>query len=202
MTAPGTFETCLPALTCQFIKLMRTMRLGAQVVKINADLLHFQPAPSASESSIGGVDLIGAKVAAQASVRNAIMSKDLFIAVLPFPVCQRCVFPTWRLLNQHCYRALVSACLRGQGKWLRPTEQIVSWPPAQRNLFTRSRPQSGMLTGEICDSPAPGTARRKKERKHSATPSGPCGWAAPARGHRCQCSDRLLVRAAASRFQP
>jgi hypothetical protein len=149
MTAPGTFETCLLALTCQFIKLMRTMRLGAQVVKINADLLHFQPAPSASESSIGGVDLIGAKVAAQASVRNAIMSKDLFIAVLPFPVCQRCVFPTWRLLNQHCYRALVSACLRGQGKWLRPTEQIVSWPPAQRNLFTRSRPQSGMLTGEI-----------------------------------------------------
>ena len=149
MTAPGTFETCLPALTCQFIKLMRTMRLGAQVVKINADLLHFQPAPSASESSIGGVDLIGAKVAAQASVRNAIMSKDLFIAVLPFPVCQRCVFPTWRLLNQHCYRALVSACLRGQGKWLRPTEQIVSWPPGQRNLFTRSRPQSGMLTGEI-----------------------------------------------------
>jgi hypothetical protein len=66
------------------------MRLGAQVVRITADLLHFQPAPSASESSIGGVDLIGAKVAAQASIRNAIMSKDRFIAVPLFAVCQRC----------------------------------------------------------------------------------------------------------------
>jgi hypothetical protein len=63
------------------------MRLGAQVVRINADLLHFQPPPSASESSIGGVDLIGVRVAAQASVRNATMSKDRFIAVLLFPVC-------------------------------------------------------------------------------------------------------------------
>ena len=63
------------------------MPLGAQVVKINADLLHFQPAPSASESSIGGVDLIGVKAAAQASVRNATMSNDRFIAVLLFPVC-------------------------------------------------------------------------------------------------------------------
>jgi hypothetical protein len=51
---------------------------------MNADLLHFQSAPS---SSIGGVDLIGAKVAAQASVRNAIMSKGRFIAVLLFLVC-------------------------------------------------------------------------------------------------------------------
>jgi hypothetical protein len=57
------------------------------MVRINADLLHFQSAPSAPESSIGGVDLIGAKVAAQASVINAIMSKGRFIAVLLFPVC-------------------------------------------------------------------------------------------------------------------
>ena len=75
------------ALRCQFTDVRRTSRLGAQVVRTNADLLHFQPAPSASESSIGGVDLIGAKVAAQASVRNAIMSKGRFIAVLLFPVC-------------------------------------------------------------------------------------------------------------------
>jgi hypothetical protein len=61
------------------------MRLGAQVVRINADLLHFQSAPSASESSVA--DLIGVKAAAQASVRNATMSKDRFIAVLLFPVC-------------------------------------------------------------------------------------------------------------------
>ena len=63
------------------------MPLGAQVVRINADLLHFQPDPSASESSVGGVDLIGTKAAAEASVRNATMSKDRFIAVLLFPVC-------------------------------------------------------------------------------------------------------------------
>jgi hypothetical protein len=57
------------------------------VVRINADLLHFQSDPAASESNIGGADLIGAKVAAQASARNAIMSKGRFIAVLPFPLC-------------------------------------------------------------------------------------------------------------------
>jgi hypothetical protein len=89
------------------------MRLGAQVVKINADLLHFQPAPSASESSIGGVDLIGAKVAAQASVRNAITNKDRFIAVL---------LVRWCLIEHDCYQALVSVCLHGQEKWLRPME--------------------------------------------------------------------------------
>ena len=122
------------------------MRLGAQVVRINADLLHFQSAPSASESRIGGVDLIGAKVAAQASVRNATMSKGRFIAVLLFSVCaDAALFRTRRLILEHCYQALVSACLRGQGKWLRPMGQIVSWPPGRRNLFTRSRPQSGML---------------------------------------------------------
>jgi hypothetical protein len=51
------------------------------VIRINADLLHFQ---SASESGIGGVDLIGAKVAAQANVRNATVSKGRFISVLLF----------------------------------------------------------------------------------------------------------------------
>jgi transposase len=54
----------------------------AAAVRTNADLLHFQSAPSEPESSIGGVDLIGA--AAQASIRNAIMSKGRFIAVLLF----------------------------------------------------------------------------------------------------------------------
>jgi hypothetical protein len=60
--------------------------LGAQLVRINADLLHFHSTPSTSESSIGGVDLIGAKVAAQASAKNATMSKDRFIAVSLFSV--------------------------------------------------------------------------------------------------------------------
>ena len=53
---------------------------------MNTDLLHFQSPPSEPESSIGGVDLMGAKVAAQASIRNAIMSKGRFIAVLLFAV--------------------------------------------------------------------------------------------------------------------
>jgi hypothetical protein len=65
------------------IDVKRTSRLGAQVVRINADLLHFQSVPSASESSIGVVDLIGAKVAAQASARNAITSKGCFICHPP-----------------------------------------------------------------------------------------------------------------------
>jgi hypothetical protein len=68
---------------CQFIEVKRISRLGAQVVRINADLLHFHSTPSASETSIGGVDFIGAKVPAQASVTNATMSNDRFIAVLP-----------------------------------------------------------------------------------------------------------------------
>jgi hypothetical protein len=55
------------------------------VVRINADLLHFQFAPSASESSIGVVDLIGDKVATQASVRNTIMRKGSFISLLLLP---------------------------------------------------------------------------------------------------------------------
>ena len=49
-------------------------------------------------------------------------------------------FRTRRLIEEHCNQALVSTCLRGQGKWLRPMGQIVSWPPCRRNLFTRSRP--------------------------------------------------------------
>ena len=58
--------------------------MGVQVVRINTDLLQLQPAPSASESRIGGADLIGAKVAAQASVRTATIRKDRFIVVLLF----------------------------------------------------------------------------------------------------------------------
>jgi hypothetical protein len=68
------------------------------MVRITADLLYFQSAPSASEKSIGGVDLIGAKVAAQASIRNAIVRKARFIAVLLFPVCWR----FFRTIAMHC----------------------------------------------------------------------------------------------------
>lgn len=99
------------------------------MVTIKADLLHFQSAPSASESCIGGVDLIGAKVAAQASVKNASMSKGRFIAILLFPVSAGfATLPDPVLVFGYCYQALVSTCLRGRGKWLRPMEQIISWP--------------------------------------------------------------------------
>jgi hypothetical protein len=51
-----------------------------QVVRINADLLHFHSTPSASESSIGGFeDLIGTKVAATATATTPTMSKGHFI---------------------------------------------------------------------------------------------------------------------------
>jgi hypothetical protein len=40
-------------------------------------------------------------------------------------------FGTRRLIEDHRYQALVSACLREQGKWLRPVGQIVSWPPGR-----------------------------------------------------------------------
>ena len=56
-------------------------RLDTQVVRINADLLHFHSTPSASESSIGGVDLIGSNAAAQANA-NTIMSKGRIISVI------------------------------------------------------------------------------------------------------------------------
>jgi len=89
--------------------------LGTQVVRINAELLHFHFSPPASESGIGGVDLIGAKSAAQASVRNATVRKGRFIAILPISgVCRLApLFRTRRLIQQRCYQALVSVCFRG-----------------------------------------------------------------------------------------
>jgi hypothetical protein len=57
----------------------RSSRLGTQVVRINADLLHFHSTPYASESCIGGFDLIGSKVAATATATNTTMSKCHFI---------------------------------------------------------------------------------------------------------------------------
>jgi hypothetical protein len=108
------------------IELKRTSRFAVQVVKINAELLHFHSIPLAPESTIGGIDLIGAKSATQASVKNATMSKGLFIAILPRCVQIRCFFdPRYR-----CYQALVSICLREQGKWLRQWANcfMVAWP--------------------------------------------------------------------------
>jgi hypothetical protein len=50
---------------------------------INADLLHFHSIPSAWESSVGGADLIGSKIAVHVSETNANMIKNRFIAVIP-----------------------------------------------------------------------------------------------------------------------
>ena len=70
-----------------------TSRLGAQV-RTSAELLHFHSTPPASESSAGGVDLIGAKSAAHASVSNATIIEDRFIAVLlTSGVCIFSAFP-------------------------------------------------------------------------------------------------------------
>lgn len=56
--------------------------MGAQVVKINI-LLHFHSVPSALDSCIGGVNLVGSKMAAQAMDTTATISKISFIVVLP-----------------------------------------------------------------------------------------------------------------------
>ena len=77
------FGPWLPIRGCQLTEARRTLWLGVQVVKTSAELLHFHSTPPALESSVGGVELIGAKSAAQARVRNATMSKDRFIGVLP-----------------------------------------------------------------------------------------------------------------------
>jgi hypothetical protein len=144
------FGNAGPASRFQFIEVKRTSRLGTQVVKINAELLHFHSTPSALESSIGGVDLIGAKVAPQASVSNAIMSNDRFIAVLPGSgVCRLAAFLDPSFDRRALLSGLGFSLSSRAVKMASSDEQIVSWPPGRRNLFTRSRPQSGMLTGEI-----------------------------------------------------
>ncbi len=56
--------------------------MGTQVVRTNAHLLHFHSTPSASESRIGGADLIGSKVAAHASAKSATIRKGRLIAVI------------------------------------------------------------------------------------------------------------------------
>jgi hypothetical protein len=92
-----------------------------QVVRTNADLLHFHSAPSALESRIGGVDLIGAKVAAQASVRNAAISKCRFIAILLFFGMRKSgVFsePIVSVIGRWFQRVFAE-----QGKWFRPMDK-------------------------------------------------------------------------------
>jgi hypothetical protein len=73
-------------------------RLDTQVVRINADLLHFHSTPSASESSIGGVDLIGSNAAAPANATNAIMSKGRIIFVV-YPYFPR--LHGWEVPNEN-----------------------------------------------------------------------------------------------------
>jgi hypothetical protein len=88
MSVLALFGLMRPSRRCQFTDVKRTSRLGAQVVRIN-DLLHFHCTPSALESSIGGADPMGSKVAAHASAKNAPMSKSHFIFVIP---CFRCAY--------------------------------------------------------------------------------------------------------------
>jgi hypothetical protein len=92
---------------------------------------------------MGGVDLIGAKVAAQASARNAILSKGCFIAVHPFPLCPRLAafFPN------RLYQALVSASLR----LVRPMEHSFRHSLADETS-SGDREGNPILTGRL-DSP-------------------------------------------------
>jgi len=84
--------------------------LGTQVVTISAELLHFHSTSPASESSIGGIDLIGAKRDALTSVRKATKSKGRFIAVLPSSgVCRLPDVLCPHFINKHCYQVSVSA---------------------------------------------------------------------------------------------
>lgn len=57
--------------------------MGVQVVKIRADLVHFHSIPSALESIMGGVDLAGNRIAADAKAAMATVSKERFIVVTP-----------------------------------------------------------------------------------------------------------------------
>ena len=50
---------------------------------IKADLLHFHAVPSALESRIGGVVLIGSKTVPHTSAKNAATSRERFIVVIP-----------------------------------------------------------------------------------------------------------------------
>jgi hypothetical protein len=105
--------------------------LGVQVVRINADLLHFHSTSFASDSSIGGVDRIGAKEAAQASARIATMSKGDFIAVLPFRgACRLAVFLNPVFYRSHVYNELwFQPVFAGRGKRFR---RFVTTRPTKR----------------------------------------------------------------------
>ena len=126
--------------------------MGAQVVRINADLLHFHSTPLASESSIGGVDLIGAKVDAQASAKNAAMSKGRFIAVLPISgACRLALFLFEPLFDR-------GALISGVGFSLSSREGengFVEWAKSfHGNLADETSSQDrdrqlGLLTGEF-----------------------------------------------------
>jgi hypothetical protein len=108
-------------------------------VRINADLLHFHSTPSALESSIGGFELIGVKVAAQASVRNAIVSKGRFIAVLLFPVLQisAAFFPVGVLLTGVGFSLSSQGRVKGFVQWNNCF--VTGWPTKPLHKSQRNR---------------------------------------------------------------
>lgn len=72
-----------PIRGCQLTEARRTPIFGVQVMKINADLLHFQPTPSALESIIGGVELTGSKAVAQTTAKKAPTKNFHVMFVIP-----------------------------------------------------------------------------------------------------------------------
>jgi hypothetical protein len=138
-------------------------RLDTQVVRINIDLLQFHSIPSVSESSVGGVDLIGSNAAAQANA-NAIMSKGRIISVI-YPYFRRLQVGAWRFLRERlwtnfCFainwpfpgrrRRIHAHVLRpirdAAGQTNRPNERSVC------NLNPHGRAWAGSSISEYCHS--------------------------------------------------
>ena len=99
--------------------------MGTQVVRINADLLHFQSIPSVWESSIEGVDWTGSKVAVHA--RAIIIMRKGRIAVIP-------LFDPGRLISGIDFILAARAEENGFVK-----SQLFHEVLGRRNPLTRSR---------------------------------------------------------------
>jgi hypothetical protein len=124
----------------QFSEERRISRLGSQVVKINTDLLHSHFTPPAFERSIGGVELVGSRVAAHARTTIATVSKGRFMMS---PLCRSC--RPRRVVNPiACTTSLIStvdvSLFSRQEKMASSYQTMISWEPGRRNLFTEPRP--------------------------------------------------------------
>jgi hypothetical protein len=145
---------------CQLIGFKRT-RSGTQVVRINAELLHFHSTVLAYESSMGGVDLMGAKSAAHASVRAATVSKGRFIAILlSSSVCKWALFLIRPPIDQQVIRRWFQALFSDREKWLRPLPELFRGHLGTKPLhgiaseMLRSQPSQALVSRDPSRQPA------------------------------------------------